>query len=52
MRARYLNIDQYAEYRAVCRKTIYNWIDNGNVDSDGNPLPIEIIAGKKLFKIA
>jgi hypothetical protein len=50
--AKYLNIDQYAEYREVCRKTIYNWIANGNIDSNGNPLPIEVIAGKTLFKIA
>ena len=47
----FLNIDQYAEYKGVCRKTIYNWISNNNTDSSGNKLPIEIIAGKTLFKV-
>lgn len=48
---KYLNIDEYAEYRGVTRKTIYNWLYNGNKDSKGNPIPLEIIAGKKLFKV-
>ena len=47
----YLNIDEYAKYRGVCRKTIYNWIANDNTDSEGNKIPLYIIAGKKLFKI-
>jgi predicted DNA-binding transcriptional regulator AlpA len=45
----YLNIDEYAEYRGVTRKTIYNWIENDCKDSKGNQIPLIIIAGKKLF---
>jgi predicted DNA-binding transcriptional regulator AlpA len=47
---KYLNIDQYAEYRGVSRQTIYNWMKDKQ-DSNGNKLPMEEIAGKKLFKI-
>jgi predicted DNA-binding transcriptional regulator AlpA len=47
---KYLNIDQYAEYRGVSRQTIYNWMKEDQ-DSEGKKLPLEVIAGKKLFKI-